>query len=181
MSPPHYDRNAILLHWLHAVLILGLIGGGLYMSGLPKGEGRSFAIGLHKSCGVLALLLVAVRLAWRGRHPAPTDERLPAAERRLAAAGHRLLYLLMVFTPLTGYLSSSFTRYPMRVFGIEIPKLGWPDEGLNAAFGSAHGLAAWSLAALVAIHLGAVAVHALRGQPVLARMLPARKRCRAAG
>lgn len=176
MTPSRYDRSAMLLHWLHAVLILGLIGWGLYMTGLPKGEARSFAIGAHKSFGVLALLLVLVRLAWRSLHPVPPDERLTSAERRLAAAGHRLLYLLMVFVPLTGYLSSSFTRYPMRVFGAEIPKAGWPDEGLNATFSAIHSIAAWTLTVLVALHLAAVVLHALRGQPVLARMLPARGR-----
>ncbi|ATE62502.1 cytochrome b [Thauera sinica] len=170
-----YDCGTMLLHWLHAVLILGLIGLGLYMAGLPKGEARSAAIGLHKSFGVLAFALVAVRLAWRLRHPPPADARLTAAEHRLAAAGHRLLYALLVLVPLAGYLSSSFTRYPMRVFGVVLPKAGREDEALNAFFNATHGLLAWTLAALIAAHLGAVALHALQGKPVLARMLPGRQ------
>lgn len=174
MNAPRYDRGAIALHWLHAVLVLGLIAWGLYMGGLPKGPERSFAIGLHKSFGIVALLLVALRLWWRLRHPAPPDPRLGTVERRLAAAGHRLLYLLLVATPLTGYLSSSFTQYPMKVFGVAIPKAGWPDEALNAFFNGAHGVCAWTLVVLIAAHVGAVVLHALQGKAVLGRMLPGR-------
>lgn len=174
MSPARYDRGAMALHWLHAALVIGLIGWGLYMVDLPKGPERSFAIGLHKSFGVVALLLIVLRLWWRLRHPAPVDARLGALERRLAAAGHHLLYLLLVLTPLSGYLSSSFTQYPMRVFGVVIPKLGWPDEALNAFFGGAHRLFAWSLLVLVVVHVGAVVLHALQGKAILFRMLPGR-------
>lgn len=182
MNPPlpsrpplaRYGHGAMLLHWLHAALILALIVLGLYMGGLPKGEARSAAIALHKSLGVAAFALVVCRLAWRRRHPAPADTRLSAAEHRLAAAGHRLLYALLLLVPLAGYLSSSFTRYPMRVFGVAIPKAGWEDEAINAFFNGAHGLLAWILVAMIAAHLGAVVLHALQGRPVLARMLPGR-------
>lgn len=174
MSAPRYDRGAMALHWLHAVLVLGLIAWGLYMVDLPKGAERSFAIGLHKSFGALALVLVLLRLWWRMRHPAPPDPRLGDMERKLAAAGHHLLYLLLLATPLAGYLSSSFTQYPMKVFGLVIPKAGWPDEAINAFFNGAHKLFAWSLLALIVVHLAAVVMHAIKGKAVLGRMLPGR-------
>lgn len=169
-----YGVGAIVLHWGHAALILGLLGLGLYLVDLPKGPERSAAIGLHKSFGMLALVLVALRLIWRRIHGAPTDPRLSAGERRLANAGHRALYVLLLLTPLAGYLSSSFTQYPMRVFGVAIPKAGWPDEAINAFFSGAHGVLAWSLMLLVVAHLGAVVMHAVRGKPVLQRMWPGR-------
>lgn len=176
MNIPRYDRGAIALHWLHAILVVGLLGWGLYMSDLPKGPERSFAIGLHKSFGVVALLVVALRLWWRLAHPVAPDPRLGALEQRLAGAGHIALYVLLVATPLAGYLSSSFTQYPMKVFGLAIPKAGWPDEALNAFFNGAHKLFAWTLLVLLVGHVAAVVIHALRGQPVLVRMLPARNR-----
>nr|WP_262407738.1 cytochrome b/b6 domain-containing protein [Thauera sedimentorum] len=170
--PPRYDRGAMALHWGHAALVLGLLGLGLYMVDLPKGAGRSSAIAWHKSFGILALLLVAARIAWRRLHPPPEDARLDGTQRRLADAGHRLLCLLLVLTPLAGYLSSSFTKYPMRAFGLSIPKAGWPDEAINAFFNGAHAVLAWSLAALIAAHIAAVVLHALQGRTVLHRMLP---------
>lgn len=174
MSAPRYDGGAIALHWLHAILVLGLIAWGLYMAELPKGPERSFAIGLHKSFGVVALLLVALRLWWRVGHPAPPDPRLSRLEHLLAKTGHHLMYLLLLATPLAGYLSSSFTQYPMKVFGLAIPKAGWPDESLNALFNGAHKFFAWSLLALIVIHVAAVVLHGIKGKAVLGRMLPGR-------
>lgn len=169
-----YGRGAIALHWMQAALVLGMIGLGLYMAELPKGAERSFVIGLHKSFGIVALVLVIFRLVWRRLHPAPADPRLSPVERRLAAAGHHLLYLLLVAMPLAGYLSSSFTKYPMRVFGVVIPKAGWPDETINAFFNASHGFLAWALIGMITLHLAAVVLHSIKGKPVLGRMLPGR-------
>jgi cytochrome b561 len=174
MSTQRYGRGAMLLHWGHAILVLGLIAWGLYMSDLPKGPDRGFAIGVHKSFGIVAFGLIAVRLLWRRFHPAPVDLRLSQNEHALAAAGHHLLYLLLVLTPLAGYLSASFTQYPMRFFGIIMPKAGWPDDGINAFFNAAHGYLAWSLMGLIAVHVAAVVMHAVQKKPVMARMLPGR-------
>lgn len=175
MSTQRYGTGAQLLHWAHALLVLGLIGWGLYMSGLPKGEERSFAIGVHKSFGLIALALVLIRAGWRHTHPAPGDPRLSAGERQLVRAGHRLLYLLLVLTPLAGYLSASFTPYPMRLFGIAIPKAGWSDEQINAVFNLMHGWCAWTLTTVIVFHVAAVVLHSLRKRPVMRRMLPGTK------
>ena len=85
-----------------------------------------------------------------------------------------LLYLLLLLTPLSGYLSSSFTPYPMRVFGLSIPKAGYPDETLNALFGTAHSVLTWTLMAVLVAHVAAVILHQRQGVPVLTRMLPGR-------
>ncbi|ENO85962.1 cytochrome b [Thauera linaloolentis] len=176
MSPARYDPGAISLHWVHAALIATLFVIGLSIDDLPRGPERSATIALHKSLGIMALLLLALRLAWRRLHPPPADGRLSPAQRRLARNGHRAVYLLLALTPLSGYLSSSFTPYPMRVFGYLIPKAGWPDEGLNALFGTAHTVFAWTLLALILMHIAAVILHWLQGVPVLHRMLPGRRR-----
>lgn len=174
MRPPRYDAGSIALHWLHAALILTLLGLGLTMTDLPKGAERSAAISLHKSLGILALLLFGLRLAWRLTHHPPTDPRLTPWQHGMARMGHRLLYLLLLLTPLSGYLSSSFTPYPMRVFGLSIPKAGYPDETLNALFGTAHSVLTWTLMAVLVAHVAAVILHQRQGVPVLTRMLPGR-------
>ncbi|MCV2216808.1 cytochrome b [Thauera sp. Sel9] len=175
MPPARYDPGAIALHWVHAILIAALIFIGLSIDGLPSGPERSSTIALHKSLGITAFLLLLLRLAWRRLHPPPADERLGAMQQRLARYGHRAVYLLLALTPLSGYLSASFTKYPMRFFGYVIPKPGWPDEALNELFGAAHSLFAWTLLALIVMHIGAVILHWLQGVPVLPRMLPGRR------
>ncbi|HJV93171.1 MAG TPA: cytochrome b/b6 domain-containing protein, partial [Azonexus sp.] len=152
MSPQRYSLPAIVLHWAQAALILWLLWLGWTMTDLPKGAERSAAYGLHKSLGLLALLLVAVRLAWRSRN-APPPLQAEGWEGRLAHLTHRALYLLLVLAPLAGYLASSFTPYALKFFGIEIAKAGWPDESLNGFFKLLHQVFVWSIGGLIALHL----------------------------
>lgn len=171
MSGQRYTLPAMALHWAMAIIILWLFWLGWTMTDLPKGAERSAAYSLHKSLGLLTVLLLVVRLAWRRRHPAP-----PALgtgwEDKVARLTHYLLYAFMLLAPLAGYLASSFTPYAIKLFGIEIPKAGWPDESLNALFKLIHVSAVWGGAGLLALHLGGVVKHAIRRDGTLQRMLP---------
>lgn len=171
-----YALPAILLHWLQAALVLWLLWLGWNMVELPKGAERSAAYALHKSLGIVALLLVLARLAVRrlAPPPAPLATMAGGREALLAQAAHRLLYALLLVLPLAGYLASSFTPYAMKFFGIELPRLGWPDEAMNALFKRVHWVAGWALVALLALHIAAALRHALRGDGTLSRMLPGR-------
>lgn len=174
MSDARYSQPAIALHWLHAALVLGLLGLGWFMVDLPKGPERTVPFALHKSLGICALLLVLARALWRWRHAPPASVGAPW-QRRLAALTHRLLYALLFLAPLAGYLSASFTKYPMKFFGLTIPKLGWPDEALNGTFNLVHEGAVWTLALLVCVHLFGALYHAWRRDGTWSRMSPWRR------
>lgn len=171
MNNARYGLPAILMHWLQAGLVLGLLWLGMTMVDLPKGAERSAAYGLHKSLGLCALALVVVRLAWRRRHPAPAL-LVTGREAVLARATHHVLYGLLLLVPLAGYLASSFTPYPMKFFGLELPAIGWPDPALNGAFKLLHQVGGWSLAALIVLHVAAALRHGLRRDGTLSRMWP---------
>jgi cytochrome b561 len=168
-----YSLPAITLHWVQAILIVWLLWLGWTMIDLPKGAERSAAYGLHKSLGLLALLLVVTRLAWRGRHPAPPSP-LPAAgwQAGLARATHVGLYVFLLLAPLAGFLASSFTPFAIKFFGIELPRISGPDEGLNALFKQIHLLAVWGGAGLIVLHLAGTLKHVLLRDGTLTRMLP---------
>jgi cytochrome b561 len=171
MSAQRYTLPAIALHWAQAVVIVWLLWLGWTMLDLPKGAERSAAYGLHKSLGLLALLLIVARLAWRRGHPAPRAIS-GGWEARLATAVHHALYAMLFLAPLAGYLASSFTPYAIKFFGIELPKTGWPDESLNGLFKWAHVVFVWSLAGLIALHVAGALKHALKRDGTLQRMLP---------
>ena len=161
MKPDRYTWPAVILHWLMAGLILWLFWLGWTMTDLPKGVERTAAYGLHKSFGLLVLLLAGLRLGyrfWQGA-PAPLGS---GWQQRLAGAVHRLLYAFMLLAPLAGYLTSSFTPYAVKFFGIELPRTGWPDEGLNALFKQAHLLFLCLGGGLIALHLAGAVRHALQ-------------------
>ena len=175
MSSERYGPPAIALHWLHAVLVLGLLGLGWFMVDLPKGPERTFPFALHKSLGLCSLLLILLRAVWRWRHTPPPAISSAQWQRRLAAATHHLLYVLLFLAPLAGYLSASFTKYPMKFFGLTIPKAGWPDEALNETFNLLHKGAVWTLALLVCLHLTGTLYHAWRRDGTWSRMSPWRR------
>jgi cytochrome b561 len=174
MSVARYGIPAITLHWLHAALVVALIFIGLTMVDLPKGgPDRSAAYALHKSLGLCALALIFVRLGWRRfKAPPVAATVLLPWERRLSAGIHHALYLVLVVAPVAGYLSASFTKYPMKLFGLVLPSAGWPDEALNALFSTIHKGAVLTLMFLLALHVLGALHHAFRRDGVMSRMLP---------
>jgi cytochrome b561 len=171
MSTQRYTLPAMALHWIQAVLVLWLLWLGWTMTDLPKGAERSAAYGLHKSLGLLMLLLVAIRLIWRARHPAPAAVST-GWESKVATGTHHLLYVFLVMAPLAGYLASSFTPYAIKFFGLEIPKAGWPDESMNGTFKLLHQAFVWGGAALIALHVAGALKHLLKKDGTVQRMLP---------
>lgn len=81
----HYTATAKALHWGIAVLILGLLGLGFYMQGLPLSPTKLQLYSWHKWTGITVFVLVVVRLAWRVSHRPPALPGHMAPIERLAA------------------------------------------------------------------------------------------------
>lgn len=178
-SGPHartdrYGLVAIVLHWLIAALIFTLFGIGWYMGALPNGPERSWYIALHKSIGITVFGLAVSRLVWRLTHqPPPFPRSMPPWERKAALLNHYILYTVMFIQPISGYLSSSFSGYKTRYFGIPLPHWGWKDEILNLVFNAIHVTNSYILFALIVIHIMAALRHLMiKRDRVFQRMLP---------
>ena len=180
-----YGSVAMTLHWLIALLVLTNIGLGLYMADLPRGDPSKFMIfQYHKSVGLTVLALSVARVIWRLVNPVPPLPRGMSPVLRFAAhASHFLLYFLIVFIPLTGWLvvSASPLGNGSLYFGLFIwPNLpffaGMTREALrpiHELFGTTHVFLAWSAIVLIPIHVGAALYHQfLRRDDVFRRMLP---------
>jgi len=169
-TPERYSAPAVILHWLMAVLLIAQLAMGLYMVELPKRTPEvAYYYNLHKSLGLVALMLIAVRLWWRMRAPPPRAiAHTSALQEKAAALSHRLLYACMVLIPLFGFIGSSFGKYPVKFFGYALPRFGWEDPALQGVFRVLHASAAWLLCALIAVHVLAALYH---GRTVLRRML----------
>jgi cytochrome b561 len=170
-----YEPPLILLHWIVAFLIIGLIVLGWYMVGLPKNtEERAFFFNLHKSLGLTTAILIAIRLFWRLTHQVPSlPVSLPLWQRRAAITVHFLLYGCMVLMPLSGYLQSSFSAYPPKFWGLSLPPWGWEDKNLRAVFNNVHATLGYFLVVLIVVHVAATLHHMYRGNRIIvARMLP---------
>jgi cytochrome b561 len=134
MQEPAYTRTAVALHWLIAICVIAQIARGLWMIGIPKDPPgiRAWWFNVHKSIGLTLGLMILFRVYWRITHRAPPlPETLPRWQRITAAASHHLLYLCMVVMPVSGYLGSSFTKYPIVFFGTKLPHWGWDAPALK--------------------------------------------------
>lgn len=169
-----YSLVAIALHWTIAVLVGGLLAWGWYMTDIPRGPERGFAFGLHKSFGILVFALMLVRIAWRLLNPPPPPPPgMPAWQRVAAGATHLLFYVLLLAHPLTGYLSSSFSGYSTKLFGIPLPDWGAHNPPLNEFFTELHVIGAVTLCIVIAAHVLGALKHLLTpGDRVVRRMWP---------
>lgn len=169
-----YSRGAMLLHWLTAAMVLYLFWLGWTMVDLPKGPERGASFGLHKSIGMLVIVLTVVRLLWRRANPPPALPGLVARwQVRLSTMVHHGFYLMLLLHPLMGYVSAEFAGYGNKLFGIKLYNWGWKDHSINEFFTECHEATGVILLLLILIHLAGAISHAVkRGDHVVRRMLP---------
>lgn len=157
-----YGLVAVALHWLVAIVVLGLFILGLWMVELTYYDPwYKRAPELHKGIGVLLLLPLALRLAWRLVSPPPGPEpRQSAFERRAARIAHALLYLLLLAVISTGYLISTADGRPIDVFGwLSVPAtITWLPNQADLA-GEIHLVLAIGLIGLATLHAAAALKH----------------------
>jgi cytochrome b561 len=168
-----YDRTAVVLHWVIGLAILGQFALGLVMQEIPKGGdgARAWWFNVHKSIGITLGALVMLRLLWRLTHRPPTlPAFIPAWQRFAASLSHYGLYACMLVLPLSGYLGSSFSGYPIRYFGTALPHWGWEWAAAKQFMSALHQTAAWCFLILVSLHIAAALRHLVRADGIVRRM-----------
>ena len=171
----YYTATAKTLHWLIAVLLLGLLGLGFYMHDLPLSPEKLRLYSWHKWAGVTVFLLVIVRLAWRVTHQPPAlPSRMPRIQQWAAHAVHIALYALMLAIPLSGWLMSSAKGFQTVWFGVlPLPDLVAKDQALGELLSTVHQVLNLVLIVVVIGHVGAALKHHFVDKDdILTRMLP---------
>lgn len=171
-APGAYTRVAVLLHWIVAALVLAQASWGWWMQGIAKQPPgvRADAFNLHKSVGLVILALMLVRLAWRLTHAPPPLDGLPHWQAVAARATHRLFYVALLVMPLSGYLGSVFSGYPVRWFGVRLPAWGWSDPAIKDLMSGIHLATSLVLVAAIVLHVAAALRHALAHDGMVRRM-----------
>ena len=149
------------LHWLGVLMVLAVASIGLVMVDLERGSDlRKVCYALHKSLGITALALAALRLLLRLATRAPAPLPAPPWQQRLAQASHALLYVLLVAIPLSGWLLNSVAGQPLPWFGLfELPALADRNPDWRKPLDAAHVWLFWTLVALACVHAAAAAYH----------------------
>lgn len=176
-----YTRPAMLLHWLLALLFFILIGLGWYMVDIPRGTPeRAFFYNLHKSLGVTAALLIALRILWRLTHVPPAlPSTMPTWQLKAAKTSHLMLYACIAIMPISGFVASNFTKFGVKFFGYQLPILGWEDKAIYSVFNNIHVFTSYFFVALITLHIAAAFKHLLIDKDaIFQRMLPYPRPCR---
>ncbi|HEY2976932.1 MAG TPA: cytochrome b [Burkholderiaceae bacterium] len=159
-----YGAVALALHWLMAAVLVALLAMGLYMASLPDVgfDTRKIVLILyHKQLGLVALMLAALRLAWRVGSVLPSLVRtLPEWQKVIARFVHLSFYGLMFALPITGWLMSSAAGIPVPLFGLfDLPDLVPYSDRSFQALVAIHKWLGYALIACIAVHVGAALRH----------------------
>lgn len=186
---PRYTAVAIALHWILAVLLIGMVYFGWYMedlrdalfAGTASVEAVQQAYNLHKTTGILILLLSLIRLGWRLTHKTPgMPQGMKPWEKLAAHATHWAFYVLMIGMPILGWISASASELPSFLFNnpdLPLPRLPVPQsESLHEVSASIHGAGGWPILILFGLHVAAALKHQFVDHDgLIARMIPVLK------
>ncbi|HEX5208504.1 MAG TPA: cytochrome b/b6 domain-containing protein [Steroidobacteraceae bacterium] len=167
-----YDGLSIVLHWLTAVLVLGLWTLGQTIDFFAKGTPRIDARSVHIVLGATLAGVLIARVLWR----TSAGRKLPLASAdwigMTARATHYGLYLLLVTTIVLGVLNA-WQRGDILFNVNTIPKLVPGDLAFKRTIEDLHGDFADVVLIVAGLHAAAaLAHHSLLRDSVLRRMLP---------
>ncbi len=134
MDTVSYNRYSRYLHWLIAGLILFMVFLGWRLD--DHDSLRLSRTNLHKSVGILILMLSFVRIAVRLMYKAPPEPPMPKWQLWTAKALHFGFYIVMIGMPLTGWLMVSTSVRPIPFFMLEWPH--FPGIPVEAHHGPVH-------------------------------------------
>jgi cytochrome b561 len=167
-SGDRYGAVAIIIHWLTAAAVFGLLASGLIMTGTVEPDVKKAILRVHAPVGILVLLLTVARILWwmvLDRRPAAAQSG-SAMQEFLARLVHLAFYPVLLvlggsgvgMLMLSGAVPVLIGEGPLPDFSDLIPR-------------GPHGIAAWALIGLAALHVAAAIHHQfVRRDRLLARM-----------
>ena len=170
-----YGAVAKFLHWGIVILIIAQYVLAEAAEELEDGPDKFATIANHKSVGMLILLLMLARIGWKlANRGLPQPLPMARPQQIAAAAGHGILYLLLLALPLSGWLMSSAAGYPPAFFGLfEFPSLVGASHDLTETLEEVHETLFNAVVVVAVLHaLAAVFHHVWLKDDTLRRMLP---------
>lgn len=171
-NPHHVTR---FLHWFSTILVISLLASGIYMA-----DGNDYSLyDWHKAFGVIALVLILVRLLYRKRNPWSSSAKGTKYEKPVDLM-HQCLLAVFLLMPLSGIVYSGLGGYGVSLFGFMIIADGYTPSGdvvaysqLSSYVGKAiHYYIGYLMFALVTVHgLAALKHHFIDKDKTLTRML----------
>ena len=169
-----YGTTAKVFHWLIVALLLVQYLIGWLMPDIHRGMKPGAAMTFHVSFGLLVLILIVLRFAWRLIHPIAPESSLLPWQRLSSEAVHWLLYALVLATTVTGWLFASFRGWSMSFFYlVSMPMLAADNAAAGRTINGLHQAMEWALLVMIGIHIAAALAHIfIYRNRIMQRMLP---------
>jgi cytochrome b561 len=150
-----------VLHWLTAAFVFAAILAG-FTAVHALGDFNTVAK-LHKTLGVVVLVLVVIRVVNRLTHRAPPlPDSVGRAERIAVLASEIGLYLMLLAQPIIGWATVSASGAPVVLWGgLRLARIAPADTELYVVLRTTHDVLAWALVVLIAAHISAVLLHTI--------------------
>lgn len=167
-TTPRHPLALRILHWIVALCVIGALAMGMLFGALQyEGMTQTFGDGLtntfyamHKSFGVLILLLMVVRAVFRRIWGTPDyDPPLSPFERMASKVSHLALYAVVIAQPVVGWAATAAGGYPIEFFGTVLPGFLAKNPPVSQWLYGLHGTLGWVLLALVLLHIAAAVRH----------------------
>lgn len=171
----HFDRGYRILHWVMAVLIFLMFFALQGFANVSTEEEHLTMLIGHSSMGTIISMLILTRIFKRfiKRDPVP-EQPISALQRRAATSVQYALYALMVWVPVSGYLTARFHELPVMAFGAININAGHNAE-LFELLRTLHAGGIRLLMLLLLLHIGAALFHvAVKRDGVMRSMLRGR-------
>lgn len=168
-----YGIIAILLHWIMAILIIGLFFLGQYMVDLDYYDAwYQIAPWWHKSLGLSVFFLLLIRFIWRLYNITP-ELLMDKQTSKIAEIVHISFYILLVIICLSGYFISTAKGVGIDLFDwFSLPSVMTLSESQADLAATVHETATQILIFLVVIHsIAALKHHFINKDKTLIRIL----------
>lgn len=169
-----YPKRMQLFHWGMGAGVLTCFGLVQYKQRSTDKKLQGDLMFYHKSVGLLMGAVLIPRLAMRlvSKVPATSEVTGSVAQLLAAKVSHFGFYGLLVGMPVTGVMMGYYGGNGLPFFFTTIPGAEGEEQNKPLAGWAwkAHKYMGLTMEYLAAIHVGAVGFHALKGEPILARM-----------
>lgn len=176
-TPTSYGLISRFNHWFVALLVLVMLGIGLYFVDLPKGDERTFWFQMHMAIGALTAVFVVLRVLWRvvsrRTQPFPQARFLQATTDIV----HGILMLALVLLVITGPLTvwtKGVAIEPFGLFSVASPTGEMPN--LHEILEQAHKVIAYVLMGVLALHVLGMLKHLVFERQALAGRMVGRSK-----
>ena len=178
-----YGLAPRILHWLTVVLVIVAWTLETFGDDLPKGAARDTGLFIHISAGLVILMALVMRLAWRVAEPPPLPEPnefgrwLGAYADPAARLAHYTLYALLIAVPIAGIVAQFARGNALPLLGLgEIASPWIRDRAFAHNMTEIHEILANALVIVASFHAAAALVHHFVFRDnTLTRMLPGGK------